>query len=395
MKNYLPIYFALIFADFGCSAPQKSTDSKIPELSLEIIDSLDIQILGDPLITSVSASGDSFLFYDFASGDVLVSDSDGEVQSRFNKSGDTPDSYEFMMEAPGFVGEDQLAVVGMAGIFLYDKAGTMIKKISHPESLGGGGFMAFPGKSVETVDLNGKTYLLIRSSRGRDTYPAEQKYYDTFKHLELVDVNQGSAIEIIPFEQSSRFLDGMGYYESDFWPALETKEDKLYLALAGEPTLYQYSLSPEGASLDTLVQLTIPGFEGIQGTPRTEFAEGTVMLNGSTSSIQNIHLIGDKLILNYYGGISTKDNDALSALYDANKVEEADELYVKLDSQVSRGILVFDLKSLAFLGNLSLPKNANLESFASGGGYLWIQKNRSIEVEEDFLRVYKVNLTEK
>jgi hypothetical protein len=119
------------------------------------------------------------------------------------------------------------------------------------------------------------------------------------------------------------------------------------------------------------------------------------MLNGSTSSIQNIHLIGDKLILNYYGGISTKDNDALSALYDANKVEEADELYVKLDSQVSRGILVFDLKSLAFLGNLSLPKNANLESFASGGGYLWIQKNRSIEVEEDFLRVYKVNLTEK
>ncbi|REG90562.1 hypothetical protein [Algoriphagus antarcticus] len=395
MKKYLPLCFALIFAGFGCSAPEKSTDSKIPALHLEILDSLDLQMLGDPLITSVSESGDSFLFYDFASGDIILTDKDGKVQSQFNKSEDTPDSYEFMVEAPGFVGEDQLAIVGMAGIFLYDKAGNMIKKINHPESLGGGGFMAFPGKSVETIALNGQTYLVTRSLRSRDTYPGEQKYYDTFKHLELVDIEQESSIEIIPFEQNSRFLDGMGYYESDFWPALEANDDKLYLALAGEPTLYRYSLSPEGATLDTLINLTIPGFAGIEGTSRAEFAEGTVMLNGSTSSIQNIHVLGDKLILNYYGGISTEDNEALSKLYDENKMEEAEELYVKLDSQVSRGMLVFDLDSLTFLGNLSLPENADLESFASGGGYLWMQKNRSVEEEEDFLRIYKVKLIEK
>jgi hypothetical protein len=395
MKNYLPLFLVLIFAEFGCSEPEKSTDSTIPELSLEIIDSLDLQILGDPLITSVSESGTSFLFYDFASGDIILTDKDGKIQSQFNKSSDTPDSYGFMMEAPGFVGEDQLAIVGMPGIILYDKAGNMIKKINHPESLGGGGFMAFPGKSVETVILNDHTYLVTRSARSRDTYPGEQKYYDTFKHFELVDIAKESSIEIIPFEQNSRFLDGMGYYESDFWPAWEAKDSKLYVALAGEPVLYRYSLNPEGATLDTLVNLTIPSFAGIEGTPRAEFAEGTVMLNGSTSSIQNIHIVDDKLILNYYGGISAEDNAELSKLYDANKMEEAEEMYFKLDSEVSRGILVFDLESLAFLGNLPLPKNADLESFASGGGYLWMQKNKSDEVEEDFLRIYKVKLTEK
>lgn len=395
MKNYLPLCFALIFAGFGCSAPEKSTDSKMPELSLEIIDSLDLHMLGDPLITSVSESGEEFLFYDFVSRDIVVTDRYGEIQSQFNKSEDTPDSYEFMVEAPGFVGEDQLAIVGMGGIFLYDTAGNMIKKIDHPETLGGGGFMAFPGKSVETVVLNGQTYLVTRSVRTRDTYPGEQQYYDKYKHLELVDIEQGSSIEIVPFEQNSRFLDGMGYYESDFWPALETNENKLYLALAGEPTLYRYSLSAEGASLDTVIQLSIPGFQGIEGTPRAEFVEGNVMLNGSISSIQNIHILGDKLILNYYGGISAEDNAELSKLYEANKMEEADELYYTLDSQVSRGVLVFDLESLALLGDLQLPENADLESFASGGGYLWMQKNRSDEVEEDFLRIYKVKLAEK
>ncbi len=396
MKNCLLFLFTSVFAGFACSGPEKtSEDSKIPELSLEIIDSLDLKVLGDPLITSVSESGDSFLFYDFISKDIVLTDKEGQIQSQFNKSEDTPDSYEFMMEAPGFVGENQVAVVGMAGVFLYDKEGNLIKKIDHPEDVGGGRFMAFPGKSVETIDLNGKTYLLSKSVRSRDTYPGEQQYYDTFKHLELVDIALGNSTEIVPFEQNSRFLDGMGYYESDFWPALEAKDSKLYVALAGEPRLYRYSMSPEGATLDTLVNLTIPGFAGIEGTPRTEFAEGMVMLNGSTSAIQDIHIVSDKLVLNYYGGISAEDNAELSKLYEANKMEEAEEMYFRLDSQVSRGILVFDLASLTFLGNLSLPENADLESFASGGGYLWLQKNPSDEVEEDFLRIYKVKLTEK
>lgn len=396
MKNYLLYFFASIFAGFACSAPEKSSeDSKIPELSLEIIDSLDLQVLGDPLITSVSESGKSFLFYEYLSKEIILTDNKGEIQSQFNKTEDTSDSYEFMLEPPGFIGEDQVVVVGASGTYLYDKSGTMIKKIDHPEDLSGGGSISFPGKSVETVTLNGQPHLITRSVRSRDTYPGEQKYYDTFKHFELVDIATGSSTEIVPFEKNSRFLDGMGYYESDFWPALEAKDGKLYVALAGEPILYQYSLSPEGATLDTLVNLTIPGFAGIEGTPRAEFAEGMVMLNGSTSSIQNIHIVGDKLILNYYGGISAEDNAELSKLYEANKMEEAEEMYFRLDSQVSRGVLVFDLASLTFLGNLSLPKNADLESFASGGGYLWMQKNPNDELEEDFLRIYKVKLTEK
>lgn len=390
------LFFALIFGSFACSESEKTNEKLDPAaLSLEIIDSLDLKILGDPLITAVSNSGKSFVFYDFASEDILVTDDKGSIQSQFNKSEDTPDSYGFMMEAPGFIGEDRIAVAGMGGIFIYDLEGNMIKKINHPESVGGAGFMAFPGKSIESAELGGKTYLLSKSVRSRDTYPGEQKYYDTFKHLELVDIENETSIEMIPFEENSRFLDGMGYLESDFWPAWESQDKKLYVALGGEPKLYRYSLSANGATLDTLIQLTIPGFEQIEGSPRAEFSEGTITLNGSTPSIQNIHIIRDKLLLNYYGGISPEDDEVLSQLYQAGKMEEAEEFYITLDSKTSRGVLVFDLESLAYLGNFTLPQGADLESFASGGDYLWMQKNPSEEVEEDFLRVYKVGLIEK
>lgn len=386
----------LIFGSFACSQQEKTNaDSEEILLSLEIVDSLDLEILGDPLITAASNSGKSFLFYDFASENILITDDNGNIQSQFNKSEDTPDSYGFMMEAPGFVGEDRIAIAGMGGIFIYDLEGNMIKKINHPESVGGAGFMAFPGKSMESTELNGKIHLLSKSVRSRDTYPGEQKYYDTFRHLELVDIEDESSIEMIPFEENSRFLDGMGYLESDFWPALEAKNKKLYIALGGEPKLYRYSLSTKGATLDTLIQLSIPGFEEIEGSPRAEFSEGMVILNGGTASIQNIHIIGEKLLLNYYGGISPEDSEAISQLFEAGKMEEAEELYISTDNKTSRGILVFDLKSLAFLGNLSLPKEADLESFASGGDYLWMQKNPSEEVEEDFLRIYKVKLAGK
>lgn len=387
--------FLLVLTFISCSEPKSTSKLEAPELALEIIDSLDLKILGDPLITSVSNSGNSFLFYDFASGDILTTDKEGTILSRFNKEADTPDSYGFMMEAPGFVSDDQLSIVGMGGIFLYDPEGNMIKKIPHPESVGGGGFMAFPGKSVETIQINGKTYLLTKSVRSRETFPGEQKYYDTFRHLELVDIESESSIEMVPFEENSRFLDGMGYWESDFWPAFEAKNSKVYISLGGEPKLYQYNITTSGATLDTLIQLSIPGFQEIEGTPRSEFSEGTIMLNGSTPAIQNIHIVKDKLLLNYYGGISPEDNEALSQLYEAGKQEEADEFYFTLDSKASRGILVFDLESLAFLGNVKLPEGADLESFASGGDYLWMQKNPSEEVEEDFLRIYKVDLVEK
>ena len=394
MKQF-PLYLLLLILFCSC-AERGIKDQEIPtSYSFEIIDSLDLKILGDPLITDVSPNADRFAFYDFAGSEFIITDGSGTILNRFSKKEDTPDSYGFLMEFPGFLNENQIALVGMRGIFIYDLEGNLIKKLSHPETLGGAGFMSFSGKGIETVTLNGKQYLLSKSVRTRETFPGEQKFYNSFRALELIDIEEEKFIEIVPFEQGSQFLDGNGYFESDYAPALEAAEGKLYIALGGEQRLNVYDLSPEAAKLDTVVMLDLPGFGKLPVTPRAEFAEGTVIIKGGTPAIRNIHIVDGKILMQYYGGIPEEKMKELEALYSSGSEEEAELLYEKIESEVNQGILILDQKTLEVIGNLDFPEGVNVSGFASGGGFLWMEKAPNKEEEEDFLRIYKVQLEKK
>lgn len=394
MKQF-PLYLLLLILFCSCAERGIKEQEISTSYSFEIIDSLDLKILGDPMITDVSPKADLFAFYDFAGSEFIITDGSGTILNRFSKKEDTPDSYGFLMEFPGFLNENQIALVGMRGIFIYDLEGNMIKKLSHPETLGGAGFMSFSGKGIETVTLNGKQYLLSKSVRTRETFPGEQKFYNSFRALELIDIEEEKFIEIVPFEQGSQFLDGNGYFESDYAPALEAAEGKLYIALGGEQRLNVYDLSPEAAKLDTVVMLDLPGFGKLPVTPRAEFAEGTVIIKGGTPAIRNIHIVDGKILMQYYGGIPEEKMKELEALYSSGSEEEAELLYEKIESEVNQGILILDQKTLEVIGNLDFPGGVNLSGFASGGGFLWMEKAPNKEEEEDFLRIYKVQLEKK
>jgi hypothetical protein len=393
--KHLQLYILVLIIFCSCSSPEKKEQEIPTTYSFEVIDSLDLNILGDPMITDVSPNADRFVFYDFANREFIVTDNSGDIVSRFSKKEDTPDYYGFLMEFPGFVNENQLALVGMNGVFIYDFDGNMVIKLPHPETLGGAGFMSFSGKGMETAILHGKQYLLSKSVRTRETFPGEQKFYESFRALELIDIEAEKFIEIVPFEQGSQFLDGNGYFESDYAPALEAAEGKLYIALGGEQRLNVYDLSPEGAKLDTVVMLNIPGFGKLPVTPRAEFAEGTVIIKGGTPAIRNIHIIEGKILVQYYGGIPEDKMKELEAFYTSGNEEEAEQLYEKIENEVKKGILILDQKTLDVIGNLDFPKGVNVSGFASGGGFLWMEKSPNEEEEEDFLRIYKVKLVGK
>ena len=389
------LYLLVIVIFCSCAESDKKAGKISATYSFEIIDSLDLKILGNPTITDVSPKADRFAFYDFVGSEFLITDKSGTIVSRFSKKEDTPDSYGFLMEFPGFVNENQLALAGMEGIFIYDLEGNMIKKLTHPESLGGAGFMSFAGKGIETVTLDGKRYLLSKSFRTRESFPGEQKFYDSFRALELIDIEEEVFTEIVPFEKGSQFLDGNGYFESDYAPALEADGNKLYIALGGEQRLYVYDLSPDGATLDTVIMLDLPGFEKMPITPRSEFSEGTVTIKGGTPAFRNVHIQDGKILVQYYGGIPEGKKKELEALWESGNEEESELFYEKINSEVKQGALVLDQKNLKILGNLDFPPGVSISGFASGGGFLWMEKAPNEEEEEDFLRIYKIKLTEK
>lgn len=395
MKSLLKTSFYLLLLSAISCSEKSETINEPTSYSLEILDSLDLTLLGNPLIADVKSDGSKFLFYDFASSDLIVTNAEGEIQSKFSKKEDTPDAYGFMMEVPGFFGSNQIAVVGMKGIFLYDYEGNLIKKMDHPESLGGAGFMAFPGKHTESTEINGNDYLITKSVRSRDSFNGEMKFYNTFKALELVDPESGSFTEMVPFEEGSMFLNGTGYYESDYAPAFETKDGKLYISLGAEQKLHVYNLSSGGASLDTAISFSIPGFETLVPKDLSEFSEGTVTISGSTPSIRNIHIIDNKILLHYYPGIDPEKMKEAELLWEQGKQEEAGELYEKLEAELDQGLLVIDQNSLKLEGIIPLPKNLNNTGFTSANGFLWMEKSANEEQEEDFLRIYKVKIQEK
>lgn len=393
--NHLHIWLVFALFIFACARPTDQGFDQADSLSFEKVDSLDLAILGDPTLVGVSPTINRLAFYDFPSREFVFTDPSGQVISRFSKKEDTPDAYGFLMEFPCFLSDSQIALAGMKGIFVYDLQGKMITKMAHPELVGSAGFMTFPGKGMKHLSLDDRSYLLTKSVRTRNTYPGEQVFYDSFRALELVDLEEERFLEIVPFEEGSQFLDGNGYYESDYAPAYSVMGRKLYVALGGENRLRVYTLSATGARLDTTIHLQIPGFGKLPVTSREAFSKGSVMIKGSTPAIRNIHVVDGNLAIHYYGGISEETMEELEAIWLSGDEEKAEELYSEAEKDVRQGVLVLDQATLMHRGILEFPEGINKRGFASGGGYVWMERLPDEENEEDFLRIYKVKMVSK
>lgn len=380
---------------FSCDEKESETvDSNLQyQFSLTKVDSVDYKLLGDPILADVSEDGSQILIYDYAGSEIITFNQQGELLGKFSKTEDTPDAYGFMMELPGFLGNDRVVVSGLRGIFIYDLEGNQIKKINHPEDLGGAIFMPITGKSIESISREGEEFLIAKSVRSRNTFPGEQAFYDRFRALEWINIQNGNSQEIIPFEEGSMFKNGKGYVESDYTPAYEWISEKLYISLGGEPKLRVYEFSGEEPILDTTINLTIPEFKELPIRERNEFVEGNLMVDGSTPAIRNIHhQVGDYLLIHYYAGMDPEKTEEAGELWQSGKEEEAELIFEKLQEEVTKGFLIFDLKTLQMLGNVNLPEGVESGGFLAAGNALWFQKEPSEEVEEDFVRIYKYEL---
>ena len=128
----------LLFSSFGlfsCEKKEIATEVTPIELSIDVVDSLDLEILGNPLMTSVNKEGSLVSFFDFPSSETIITNSNGEILGQFSKKEDTPDAYGFKLELPVVWGKDKVILIGMKGIFIYDLSGNMIKKIDHAEAM--------------------------------------------------------------------------------------------------------------------------------------------------------------------------------------------------------------------------------------------------------------------
>lgn len=380
----------------SCSENSESkTSSTNADISLEweILDSLDFGYLGDPLLADINEEAGKAIFYNYVDQMIIISDLEGNVINEFKKTEDTPDSYGFLMQLPGFYDDNSIQLLGMAGAFIYDLEGNLVKKIDHPEPISMAALLSQVGKTNRTTSFGGKDYIISQTVRSHDSYPGEMEFYEKFHALELIDVEGEKSTEILPFPEGSIFLNGMGYNPSDYTPAFRAKGNKLYAALGGEPILHVMTLSENGASMDSLIQLEIPDFMEIEGKELSSFSEGSITVTGNTAAIRDIHLVDGKILVSYYCGMAPEKMEEIMAMFqNGSSQEEVEEVYNRYEKDVKSGVLVFEEASLAYLGMLDMTDQLPNASFASAGDYLWMQRPASKEVEEEFRRIYKVGV---
>lgn len=381
---------------FGCGSSEQKTEA-IAEaaLRLELADSLDLDFLGSPILASSNPEGTRLAFFDYPSKKIIVSDGSGEILDTLSKQGDTPDAYGFMIDLPVIYGKDKLIQVGMNGIFIYTQEGEMLKKIKHPEDMGGAVFSSQTGKTSKIIRFNETQFLLMNSIRTRETYAGAQEFYDTYKAIELVNLETGETLDFGPFEEGSLFLNGKGFIQSDYYPAFAENKGKLYLSHGGEPKVWVYDFSPTAAKLDTALTLDIPGLFPIEGVERQELSEGSYSFHGGTAAIRNIFIQNGLILISYFPGMDPEIMEEAEKLWSEGKEDEAQGIYEKLNRETRPGILVYKEASLELLGRLNYPKKANTGGFLADGEFIYFQKKPDPDVEEDFLRVYKYKLISK
>ncbi len=381
----------------ACSSP-KENSAEISQLStyeLALLDSVDIPILGLALLSDVSEDGSKILLYDWPGSEILVADSQGKILHRWKKNKDTPDSFGFMMSLPGFVENNQVAIVGMRGFFVYDSEGNLIRKFDHAEPMGGAAFMARTGNSVKYVSAQGRPALLYKSLRGRDTYPGAEEFYKKFRAVEFLDLGSGDFLEAGKFEEGSRFLDGMGYYESDYMPAYEFADGELFIALGNEPILRKYHIDQDSINLVASEKFELPELQIIEGKPRSSFDPNSVTIFGGTGAIQQIFKIDSKLAVSYFSGIPRETESMLDEIWEKDGQAAYEEANRKVMSEIPQGILIVDPESLKLEGEIPFPEGVNREGFVVADGAFWFEKSRNLNEEEDFIRIYKMKLIQR
>jgi hypothetical protein len=382
------IVLSLLFL-FACDNPPNKEKETESNYSLQLKDSVSLIILADPVLADVSESGDKILFNDWASKEFITINRKGDILGRFSKNEDTPDNPGFLFRWPGIRNSEEIVFYGMNGIFYFDIEGKLIRKQKSPAPSNAGTMAGLIGRNIKIVEANGEQFLLFNTLRNFESYPGEEAYYKKFRGIELVKIGEETSYNIGQIPDSSIFRNRMAYYSSDYDPVAHLEDQKFYLAFAAEPVLYQYALNSDfSLSPGTAVYLDVKMHLPIEGFPLNEFNKGSVTFRGDISSLRQIEIYNQNIIISYSPGIPQEEIDAITEQYH----DDYELGYRKLREKYYAQIVILDKETLEQKANLKFPKNVSSEGFIINDEGFWFQRKESFEDEEDFVRFYLYDL---
>ena len=385
------ILIASVLVIFSACKPTSNTDSEnlssqsSNRVSLEKIDSIQIDYLGNPTVHDIDPSSKVVIFMEHRefSEDIFVAGFDGKIKASFSKFGDMPDTYGRLLSSLRISDEKSILAYGVRGFFTYSFDGTFLKSVENQSGSVMGQRIMGMGNGPEKLN----DFYVANNQGTQQRLPNGSLDYSKISPLALLNFKTGESEPILAIPSSSMFRKNLFFFHSASYPQLSITDQYIICAFGIEPKLYLFSKEPP-FSLVRELDLALPNYEYFKGAE--EYSPnnlGILFQERVSGKILNIKKIDDYFLIGYFPGFD--QNDAVDAFKNRSN-EEAIEFWNQMAKKYPNRLAVADSSGKVLLD--TVPGRLYPSSMMLRDGQIWMSELPDEEIEQDYFRLFRVEL---
>lgn len=384
-------FAALCLLLFSCQTNKKEGKKGLTPRSYElsIQDSIQIDYLGTIRLMDVHPGLERILLYDQQQGKLLLTDLEGNHLKEMEKRGDFRDSFGTYPWVPArFKDNGNFVLTSHRGYLEFDQEGELVNLQAY-QTTDVPFFAGNAGASNEWIEHDGIVIQLGVVPWG-EYDKTQPQYYDQFLLLARIDPTEGSIERIIHLEDGSFFKNGMVYEISELFPSIAKVGEKLAVIVGTDPHLMYYDINPPHQLLERKA-LDYVDYYPSQGKSPTDADPKAITFDGTAGRTLTLKKYKNHLLSTYSQGYDREDRESYHNL-EGNEAYQS--FFQKIKGKYTDRMQVMDLDGNT-LGNLKIPAKLTSGEFLVRDEQLWFLSSTNEDEEEDFVKIYQVELVEK
>ncbi|SHN25630.1 hypothetical protein SAMN04488057_11444 [Cyclobacterium lianum] len=382
--------FSIFLLALSCQQQQNKQEEQTEgtSLSLVITDSIRIDYPGLLDLMDVDPSRERVLLYDRQRGIILLTDFDGNHLLSLDKQGDEKGSYGLYLWSTAKIKEDdRIFLISQKGFFEFDARGELAYHMAFQDEV-----PFFSGRAAADAELIEHEGIFFQKGlvAWGEYNKTQDEYYDQFQLLVKFDPKKRTAERIIHLEAESPFRSsGKAFEILDMSPTFTVLDDKLLVIAGTDPHLNVYDIHPPHQLLERN-PIAYPNYRIGQGTERAEADPKSITVDQSAGRTHTLKAFGDHLLATVSRGFDVADRERYKAI---SSREENSSFMESIAGKYEPALFLMDHHG-ENIQQLPLPQSLDYVQFLVREGELWWLSRLNADKEEDFVKIYKVEITE-
>lgn len=364
---------------FSCS-PKEQNEEKEKTFSLEIVDSIQVDFLGEMMLLDYDQKSEKYLLATESYFEYLEVDDQGKIllHNKFSEEGTSPVNQALGL---GYF-NGNVTVFNPPKGYYYFKDSSKVGELTIPYPHMA--FMMYP--KLGMFESGNKIYYPKPWPETMNVNFQEGEFYQALLKMPIIesqDKSSGDTLGIVKLPETSELLkEGVHGFPI---PIYTIDEDRLLLSMWFEPEIYVYKKSGDGFEYEKTIDVDIPDWVPTTSVPLDQ-ADQFFMQNQKKRPgvFSNILVVGDYYLAIYNRGL-TEDQ-----MTDHNPREDGGLSIKRVNPNFAA---VFDKDFNQLATSVPFPTASNFPLVVNNQGEVVVSKVAGLsETEDDGIILYKLKL---